>query len=67
MPGSDFYYAEVYKINCLDIEKNILKQKRQYILDDRNGWKLKFFWNIAVPIIVAVITAYIVTKLNTKI
>lgn len=48
------------EIAYLDVEKTKLQLKRQFILDERNGWKAKSIWNIAVPIIVSIITAYIV-------
>lgn len=47
-------------IAYLDVEKAQLQLKRQFILDERNGWKAKSLWNIVVPIIVSVITAYLV-------
>lgn len=37
-----------------------LEIQRQFILDRRNGWKPKVIWDMLVPIIVAVVTSYIV-------
>ena len=53
--------------NDLQIEKAQLEKELQFILDERNSWKSKIIWNIIVPVIVSVVTAYIVTKLNSKI
>lgn len=51
-------------ISYLDVEKKQLQLKRQFILDERNGWKAKSIWNIIVPIsvsiIVSVITVYVI-------
>jgi len=37
----------------------ILEAKRNFILERRNGWKAKIFWNVVVAIIVFVITTII--------
>lgn len=50
-------------IEHLDVEKNQLQRKLQSILDERNGWKAKSVWNVVVPIIVSIITAYVVSML----
>lgn len=52
---------EADDIGYLDVEKTQLQLKRQFILDERNGWKAKSVWNVVVPIIVSVITAYLVS------
>jgi len=52
---------EAIDIAYLDVEKAILQMKRQFILDKRSSWKVRVFWNIVVPIIVATITAYLVS------
>ena len=52
---------EADDIKYLDVEKTRLQLKRQFILDGRNGWKAKGVWNIVVPIVVSVITAYLVS------
>ena len=51
---------EADDIEYLDVEKTQLQLKRQFILDERNGWKAKSIWNVIVPIIVSIITAYVV-------
>lgn len=48
-------------IAYLDVEKAILQAKRQFILDRRNSWKARLFWDVIVSIVVATITAYIVS------
>jgi len=58
--NSDDDYVEGLEIGWLDNEKALLQLKRQFILDRREGWKSRVIWNILVPIVVAVITAYIV-------
>lgn len=45
-----------------EAEISALNLERQFILDKRNGWKPKIFWNVFVPIAVALITSYIVAK-----
>lgn len=52
---------EALDIAYLDVEKATLQMKRQFILDRRNGWLAKMLWSIIVPIIAAIITAYIVS------
>lgn len=54
---------EVQDIKALDDEKSQLQLKRQFILDNRHGWKARVFWSIIAPIIVAIITAYLVSTL----
>jgi len=54
---------EADDITYLDVEKAQLQLKRQFILDERNGWKAKSVWTVAVPIIVSIITAYVVSVL----
>jgi len=69
--GSENYTAswedelEALEIAHLDVEKAVLQMRRQFILDNREGWKSKAIWNILVPIIVAILTTYIVSKLNS--
>ena len=52
---------EADEIAYLDVEKVILQMKRQFILDEREGWKARATWSIIVPIVVAIITAYLVS------
>lgn len=52
---------EVNEIAYLDVEKDQLQLKRQFILDGRHDWKAKLFWNIVVPILVSVATAILVS------
>ena len=54
---------EADDIEYLDVEKTQLQLKRQFILDKRESWLPKTIWNLIVPIIVAIITAYITTIL----
>lgn len=58
--NSEEDYIEGLEIGWLDNEKALLQLKRQFILDRREGWKARIVWNILVPIVVAVITAYVV-------
>ena len=51
---------EADDIKYLGVEKTQLQLKRQFILDRRNGWKAKGIWDIALPIVASVITAYLV-------
>ncbi|HRH23108.1 MAG TPA: hypothetical protein PK295_00540 [Candidatus Magasanikbacteria bacterium] len=53
---------EAMDIGYLDVEKAQLQTKRQFILDRRDSWKSKIVWNMLVPIVVSVITAYFVTQ-----
>ena len=54
---------EANEIAYLDVEKAQLERKRQFILDRRNSWKAKLAWGLVIPIIVSIITAYIVSVL----
>ena len=54
---------EADNIEYLDAEKAQLQLKRQFILDERSNWKAKSIWNIIIPIIVSIITAYCVSML----
>ncbi|MEK7077883.1 MAG: hypothetical protein AAB928_02200 [Patescibacteria group bacterium] len=47
------------EISALESERNFIVDRRN---DRRNGWKQRLIWNVCVPIIVAIITAYIVAK-----
>ena len=51
----------ILEFDTTDAEKVSLQLKRQFILDARNGWKTKGIWDVAVPIAVSVITAYLVS------
>lgn len=55
------YEIEALDIAYLDVEKDILQMRRQFILDRRNAWKARIFWSIIVPIIVATVTAYLIS------
>lgn len=52
---------EELSIRQLDIEKATLQMKRQFILDERNAWKARVFWDVIVFIVVATITAYLIS------
>ncbi len=45
----------------LQDELKKLEIKRQFILDRRNSWVAKSVWNVVVPIVISVITAYLVS------
>lgn len=38
-----------------------LETERNFILDRRNGWKAKSLWNVFVPILITMITAYLLS------
>jgi len=48
-------------IEPLQKEKEKLNVQRRFILDRRESWLPKIIWNILVPILVATITAYLVS------
>lgn len=56
-------YIEELDIDYLDIEKQQLQLRRQFLLDRMNGWKLKLLFVILTTIISPVITAYLVSVL----
>lgn len=60
--GTDDDTIEEYNIEYLDIEKGTLQMRRQFILDRRESWLPKSIWNLIVPIVIAVIAAYITVK-----
>lgn len=41
---------------------DVLEDERKFILDRRNGWKPKVIWDVLVPIVVTVITTFIISK-----
>jgi hypothetical protein len=49
----------LHKLDLLETERNFLLAEREALLP-------KTIWNIIVPIIVSVITALVITKLNLK-
>jgi len=55
--------VEALDIAYLDVEKTKLQLMRQFILDKRENWKAKVVWNVVVPVVVATITAYLVSVL----
>jgi hypothetical protein len=55
---------EAYDIKHLDIEKSQLELRRQFILDKREGWKQRVVWDLLVPIVVAIIAAYLTVILT---
>ncbi|MCH7605273.1 hypothetical protein IID24_04780 [Patescibacteria group bacterium] len=63
--GSTEDVIEGIDIAYLDTEKLQLQLKRQFILDERNGWKAETLRYIA-TIVVSVITAYLVFILATE-
>ena len=50
-------------IKEIENHNKVLEKERQHILDGRNSWKSKIFWDVSVPIIVAVITTYLINKM----
>lgn len=62
---SDEDDIEVENIAFLEIEKSRLKLKRQFILDARSSWKAKGLWNVLVPIIISIVTAYFVSSFGS--
>jgi len=53
----------VDNIAYLDVEKAQLQLKRQFILDRRSSWMAKIIWDVIIPIVLAIITAYITTTI----
>ena len=48
--------------NNIEIEKAKLEKERQFILDERNsGWKSKIIWGVFTPIVVSLVTSYLLT------
>lgn len=66
-PGGIEDEIEALDIQFLDIEKSQLQLKRQFILDRRDSWKYRVIWNIIAPVVVALVTAYAVASLNTRV
>jgi hypothetical protein len=58
-PGDEEAEIENNEIAYLDVEKAQLNLKRQFILDERNGWKARVIWSILVPIVVSVIVTLV--------
>ncbi len=49
-------YAQIVDHN------KILELQRKFVLERRHGWKQRIFWDIAAPIIITIITAYLLNK-----
>ena len=63
--GNDIgYEIEIDSIAYLETEKSQLQLKRQFILDGRDSWKAKSVWNVIVPIIVSIVTTYIMINIK---
>lgn len=45
---------------------DMLRTEREFLLSKREAWLPKTVWNLVVPILVSVLTAIIVTKLDIK-
>lgn len=52
--------------NNVLIEKAQLELERQFILDERNNWKSRMVWNVLVPIIVSLVTSFLIAKFYLK-
>ena len=63
--GNKAYFL---KHEAIEIKKDdkILNLKRQYKLDARNGWKHRVIWSISAPIIVTIITLYLLSYFELK-
>ncbi|MDP3735460.1 MAG: hypothetical protein Q8R39_03465 [bacterium] len=54
-------FIEGEDIEFLNVQKTQLQLKRQFILDKRESWLPKTIWSFLVPIVLAIIAAYITT------
>ncbi|MDZ4284421.1 MAG: hypothetical protein U1A28_01190 [Patescibacteria group bacterium] len=54
-------FIEGEDIEFLNVQKTQLQLKRQIILDQRESWLPKTIWSFLVPIVLAIIAAYITT------
>lgn len=43
-------------------QNKVLELKRKYLLDRWHGWKQRIFWDIAAPVIITIITAYLLNN-----
>lgn len=55
------------QIKQIENRNEELDLERQHILDRRNSWKPKIFWDVLVPIIVTIITTYLISILSVGI
>ncbi len=55
--GESLYYQEEARMQI-----KILEIRRQHLLDKRNGWIQRIVFNIAAPVLVSVVTTYILLE-----
>ena len=60
--------ACVWEHKAIEIEKQnkVLEKKRMHILDRRNGWRVRFIWSVLAPIIISIVTAWLIYYFNLK-
>ncbi len=58
------YFTTLTDEKEIESELDKLTIRRQFILDKRDSLFWKIVWNIIVPVVVATITAYMVSKFN---
>lgn len=57
---------EVEEKQLLQGELDALKTQRKFLLDRRESWLPKTLWNVLVPILVTIITLYVINLLGLK-
>ncbi len=71
--GNLVSFSAVYNVQKMedDVRENelesILEQletKRQHALDRRNGWRSKFVWSVIAPILVTIMTTYLLVSFD---
>lgn len=63
LPEADHWTHEATEIKN---RNKILEIKRRHKLDRRNGWWARFIWSMLAPVLLAVITAYLINKFGLK-
>ncbi len=62
--GNMLSIAEQTQCNGILANMKVLELKRTHLLDRRQGWKQRIFWDILIPIIVTIITTFTISKIK---
>lgn len=62
-PEADYWTHEATEINN---RNKVLEIKRKHALDRRDGWVSRFIWSVLAPILLTIVTAYLINLFRLK-
>lgn len=64
----NFILPNVWEHEITEIKNRnkVLEIKRKHALDRRDGWTNRFIWSVVAPIILTIITAYLINLFRLK-